>query len=316
MDRDIKNTLICLFSGFGAFCFVTGMIFFAVSKTDASKTAMGGFEMPSAISYSTDEFIDSIVDMAEEQEQGSIAISYISYRIRRGDMISRIAEKFDVTQDTLISVNNIKSTRSIQPGEYIKIPSVPGILYTVKKDGETIASLAEKFAIDSDLCASTNDLEADRELKAGQNMFLPGAKLDAATIAEINGDLFRKPIRRSYYLSSYFGWRANPFTGARSYHSGIDMACPQGTQIYAALAGTVTETGYNNIYGNYVVITHHSGYKTLYGHMSAILAVRGQAVNTNTCIGKVGSTGMSTGPHLHFTVFKNGSRVNPLNYLP
>ena len=186
----------------------------------------------------------------------------------------------------------------------------------LKKDGETITSVADKFDIDSELCAKTNDLEADKALKAGQNMFLPGAKLDVASLAEINGDLFRKPIRRSYYLSSYFGWRANPFTGARSYHSGIDMACPQGTPIYAALAGTVTEAGYNNIYGNYVVITHHSGYKTLYGHMSAILAVKGQSVNTKTQIGKVGSTGMSTGPHLHFTVFKNGSRVNPLNYLP
>ena len=82
--------------------------------------------------------------------------------------------------------------------------------------------------------------------------------------------------------------------------------------MYAALGGTVTSAGFNNVYGNYIIITHHSGYKTLYGHLSAILVTRGQYVDTNTRIGRVGSTGMSTGPHLHFTVYKFGKTVNPL----
>lgn len=82
--------------------------------------------------------------------------------------------------------------------------------------------------------------------------------------------------------------------------------------MYAALGGTVTSAGFNNVYGNYIIITHHSCYKTLYGHLSAILVTRGQYVDTNTRIGRVGSTGMSTGPHLHFTVYKFGKTVNPL----
>ena len=90
------------------------------------------------------------------------------------------------------------------------------------------------------------------------------------------------------------------------------MACPQGTNVYAALGGTVTSTGFNNVYGNYIIVTHNSGYKTLYGHLSAILVTRGKYVDTNTKIGKVGSTGMSTGPHLHFTVYKNGKTVDPM----
>ena len=76
-------------------------------------------------------------------------------------------------------------------------------------------------------------------------------------------------------------------------------------------AGLSESTGFNNVYGNYVIISHHSGYKSLYGHMSAVLVSRGQYVTTNTRIGKVGSTGMSTGPHLHFTVYKFGKTVNP-----
>ena len=91
------------------------------------------------------------------------------------------------------------------------------------------------------------------------------------------------------------------------------MACPMGTNIYAALPGKVTATGYNATYGNYVIIAHHSGYKTLYGHMSAILCHSGQYVTQDSRIGKVGSTGLSTGPHLHFTVFKNNKQVNPEN---
>ena len=91
------------------------------------------------------------------------------------------------------------------------------------------------------------------------------------------------------------------------------MACPTGTSIFAALPGRVTATGYNSTYGNYVIVTHQGGYKTLYGHMSAITCVKGAYVTQDTRIGKVGSTGMSTGPHLHFTVFKNSKQVNPEN---
>ena len=89
------------------------------------------------------------------------------------------------------------------------------------------------------------------------------------------------------------------------------MACSTGTNIYAALAGTVTTAGWSDTYGNYVIVRHHSGYKTLYAHMSKINVSVGQYVTTSSIIGKVGSTGLSTGPHLHFTIYKNGVAVNP-----
>ena len=91
------------------------------------------------------------------------------------------------------------------------------------------------------------------------------------------------------------------------------MACAKGTPIYAALPGVVSVCGDNAIYGKYVIVSHHSGYKTLYGHMNEILVRKGQFVDTNTMVGRVGSTGMSTGPHLHFTVYKNGRSINPAN---
>lgn len=250
------------------------------------------------------------VDEAEIPADPSYNLSYISYRVRPGDIIGKIAERFGVSSDSIISLNGIKSSRSLQIGTYLKIPTMPGILYTTK-GGDGVQSVAEKFGVDAGKLASVNSVGASAEFSAGETLFVPDAKMDAASLSEINGDLFKKPIHAKWYRSSSFGWRSNPFTGARTYHSGIDMACSRGTSIYAAMAGTVTATGFSPVYGNYVIVTHHSGYKTLYGHMDSILCARGQAVNSETRIGKVGSTGMSTGPHLHFTVYKNSVAVNP-----
>lgn len=240
-----------------------------------------------------------------------LELCYFTYRVQKGDMIGFIADKFNVTQDTIISVNNIHQSRLIQIGQILKIPSMPGIVYTVKKNGETANSIAEKFEVSAEKLARVNHLQENQNLVAGQTLFAPDALLDWVTRQEINGDLFHKPVHSRYYLSSYYGWRSSPFSGKRSYHSGVDMACPQGTPVYAALGGTVTSVGYNNVYGNYIIVTHHSGYKTLYGHLSKQLVTRGKWVDTNSRIGLVGSTGLSTGPHLHFTVYKFGKTVNP-----
>ncbi|MBR1403888.1 MAG: M23 family metallopeptidase [Treponema sp.] len=310
----LKNAIQCFSVTFGVCAVVlTGAVVFA-NHTSAAENGQGGLETPGIPLISE----ETLTEMAQSEETGAVFndsynLSYMSYRVRQGDMIGRIAEQFDVTQDTIISVNNIRSSRLLQIGTYLKIPTMPGILYTVKKDGETIDSVAEKYKVDVEKCSSVNHVALDTSLEAGTMIFVPDAQLDWVTRQEINGDLFRKPIRARWYKSSSFGWRASPFTGARSYHSGVDMACPMGTNIYAALPGKVTATGYNSTYGNYVIVAHHSGYKTLYGHMSAITCVSGQYVTQDTRIGRVGSTGMSTGPHLHFTVFKNGKQVNPEN---
>lgn len=250
--------------------------------------------------------------LSQESGSSELELCYYTYRVKKGDMIGFIADSFNITQDTIISVNNIHQSRLLQIGQYLKIPSMPGIVYTVRTDGETPESIAERYEVSAEKCAKVNSIAVGAKLPAGSTVFVPDAQLDWVTRQEINGDLFHKPIRARYWLSSYYGWRSSPFNGKRSYHSGVDMACPSGTSVYAALGGTVTSAGFNNVYGNYVIVTHHSGYKTLYGHMSSILVTRGQYVSTNTRIGRVGSTGMSTGPHLHFTVYKFGKTVNPL----
>lgn len=242
-------------------------------------------------------------------EERAPELCYTVYTVAKGDMVGKIADRFGISQDSIISLNRLKNTRTIQIGQLLKIPSMDGIIYTVK-EGDTPASIADKYRVSLEKIALVNGI-TDNAIPAGLNIFLPDAKLDWVTIQEINGDLFHKPLRGSYYISSRYGWRNNPFVNARTFHNGIDMATAMGTSVYAALDGTVTTTGYDVTYGNYVIITHHSGYQTLYGHMSKILVSKGKRVTASTKIGLVGNTGQSTGPHVHFTVYKNRATINP-----
>ena len=191
----------------------------------------------------------------------------------------------------------------------LKIPSINGIIYKTKK-GDTPESISDKYRVSLEKIALVNNI-TDNVVAPGSLLFLPDAKLDWVTIQEINGDLFRKPLHGGYYISSRYGWRDNPFSGSRTFHNGMDMATARGTAIYAALDGTVSSVGYDVTYGNYVIVSHHSGYQTMYAHMNTVLTARGKRVTTATKIGTVGNTGQSTGPHLHFTVFKNRSTLNP-----
>lgn len=296
----MKSKYLLSFVIFSLLCLC---LFFSCNK---SLEGQGGFEsLRAPVSY---EDMNSTESVIEEIPQ----LEYSVYRIRQGDMISVIAKNFGITEDSIISVNGVTQSRYIQIGQYLKIPSMPGIMYTVRKDGETVNSIAAKYEIPVEKCSTVNNIEQNVALTSGTSLFLPDAKLDWVTRQEINGDLFTRPLRsRRYYFSSYYGWRNSPFTGKRSFHGGIDMACSSGTPIYAALSGRVSRVGSDSVYGNYVEITHHSGYKTLYAHMSKVNTTKGAYVNTSSLIGYVGSTGMSTGPHLHFAVYKNGKSLNP-----
>jgi murein DD-endopeptidase MepM/ murein hydrolase activator NlpD len=219
-----------------------------------------------------------------------------------------MAQNFGLNQDSIISVNDITNTRTLRVGQELRIPNQDGILHQVKT-GDTLQSIAAKFETDSQSIQTANELFPDK-LIANTKIFIPGAKLDLTELHEINGDLFAWPVRGR--ITSNYGFRVSPFTGqGRQFHLGIDIAVPMGTPIKAAMSGRVAIAGYDRTYGNYVVISHHSGYRTLYGHMSVIRTKPGAYVETGERIGDAGSTGLSTGPHLHFTVYKDGRTVNP-----
>ncbi|HEX3078331.1 MAG TPA: M23 family metallopeptidase, partial [Lachnospiraceae bacterium] len=126
---------------------------------------------------------------------------------------------------------------------------------------------------------------------------------------------FTWPCPSSHTITSSFGYRNSPTAGASSYHQGIDIGAPSGTSIVAAGTGTVVTASYSGAAGNFIMISHGNGVFTVYMHCSQLLVSVGDSVSKGQKIGLVGSTGISTGPHLHFGVSVNGSYVNPLNYV-
>lgn len=130
-----------------------------------------------------------------------------------------------------------------------------------------------------------------------------------------SGGSMHWPLSIKGTITSTYGYRSDPKTGASSFHQGLDIAAPRGTAVYAADAGVVIFSGYKNSYGNVVMINHGGGIVTVYAHNSSLVARTGATVSRGQLISKVGSTGYSTGNHLHFEVRKNGSTVNPRNYV-
>jgi len=233
---------------------------------------------------------------------------YDTYTVTEGENISTLAVNMGLNQGTIISVNKITNTRLLQIGKVLKIPNQDGVLHTVRS-GDTLDSIAEKYKSETEDIKTANELFSDK-IKAGTDLFIPGAKLDWVSLQEINGDLFIWPVNGA--VTSPYGYRKDPFSeNHMQFHSGLDIRGSTGTPVRAAMAGRVSNTGFDPVLGNYVVVNHHSGYRTLYGHLSVIRTKNGAYVGTGERLGDVGSTGLSTGPHLHFMVYKNGVTVNP-----
>jgi murein DD-endopeptidase MepM/ murein hydrolase activator NlpD len=125
---------------------------------------------------------------------------------------------------------------------------------------------------------------------------------------------FTWPCPSSTYIASGFGLRIHPIFGTERYHNGVDISANSGASVVAADSGTIAIATYSSSYGNYIMIYHSNGTSTLYAHMSSLAVSAGDTVTKGETIGYVGSTGWSTGPHLHFEIAVNGTRVNPLNY--
>jgi murein DD-endopeptidase MepM/ murein hydrolase activator NlpD len=254
---------------------------------------------------------DEISVPEPEEFSTPFTLMYSLYKIQSGDMIGFIAENFGLNQGTLISVNDIKNSRQIYPNENLRIPNQDGIIHNVAA-GETLETIAAQYEVDIDAIVTVNELFSQK-VNGGTKLFVPGAKLDSAKLQEINGDLFIWPIRGR--ITSRYGYRISPISGRRSFHTGVDLSGVTGVPIKAAMSGRVVTAGWSDVYGNYIVIAHHSNYRTLYGHMSAFRARSGSYVRTGETIGYVGNTGQSVGSHLHFMVYKNGVTVNPLTLL-
>lgn len=242
------------------------------------------------------------------------------YTVKSGDTLASIGKKFGVSVDTIKWANDLK-TDTIKPEQTLKIPPVTGVVHTVVS-GETVYSIAKKYKTSAQNIVNFifNDF-ADIDtfaLRSGQTLFVPDGVIEveqpkyfaaapqyANAIAGVRG-------------STNFIW---PTTGIITqyptwYHMAFDIASNSLPPIIAADTGTVTFAGCIDWgYGCHVVIDHGNGYSTLYGHMSVIAVSAGQVVNQGQQVGNMGSTGRSTGPHLHFEIRSGGTLLNPQDFL-
>lgn len=243
------------------------------------------------------------------------------YVVRKGDTLSEIADMFGVSVNTIKWANNVNSAADVHVGDTLIILPVSGVKRTVVK-GDTLKSLAKKYGADVDEIATFNGIDPSEPLAVGSTLIIPGAEIAPATPAPKSSKKIGSEPYRGGSGSAQNGYYSNPIPGApltQNIHgwNGVDFGAARGTPIRAAADGVVIIArgggGWNGGYGNYIVITHANGSQTLYSHMKSVVASSGQSVSAGQTIGYVGSTGLSTGPHLHFEV---RGAANPFRNCP
>ena len=246
----------------------------------------------------------------------------VEYKVESGDTLSSIAKKFDVSQDTIKWANDLLNENQLKPGQTLKILPVSGVSHIVKS-GDSLESVAKKYSANSQAIVDFpfNDVPDDFSLKVGQLLIIPDGsppeikapkpKPQPQFLAQGPGSpAFSAPYGAQFIwpaggqLTQYFAW----------YHPGIDIANRSAPGIAASDGGVVTVAGWPDGYGygNRVVVDHGNGYTSLYAHLSNIYVSVGETVSRGQLIGQMGSTGRSTGIHLHLEIHYKGAALNPL----
>jgi murein DD-endopeptidase MepM/ murein hydrolase activator NlpD len=244
------------------------------------------------------------------------------YVVRPGDTISDISDMFGVSANTIIWANNLSGAKDVHPGDTLVILPISGVTHTIVK-GDTLKSIAKKYNGDATEIAQYNGLDSGEPLDVGSSVIIPGGDITPIKAVTPKKNISSSSkITSEPYLggsgSAQSGFYINPVPGAlltQGIHgwNSVDLGAARGTPIRAAATGTIiiarNNGAWNGGYGNYVVITHSNGSQTLYAHMTRTTVSAGQYVSAGQIIGYVGSTGKSTGSHLHFEV---RGAANPL----
>jgi murein DD-endopeptidase MepM/ murein hydrolase activator NlpD len=261
--------------------------------------------------------------------------------VQAGQTLWAIAEAHGVTVEVIQAANGLK-TRGLEIGQRLVIPGralaagarplprtvtapprhTPRQLSMVVGDGETLWDIAQTYGVSVDAIVETNALPNSDLIRPGQRLVIPGGATDVPARVALSRRLrsavsiasaFVWPARGR--ITSGFGFRQHPVFGTREMHTGIDIGAPLGTPVVSSRAGKVVSAGWEGGYGKLVRVDHGSGLMTAYSHLSQISVRVGQMLHPGDLIGRVGSTGFSTGPHLLFEIRVNGRPLDPLKYL-
>jgi len=234
------------------------------------------------------------------------SLTVYQYTPREGEDLLSLAARCNIPISALASLNRLNHPTSLEPGKPLLLPSAPGIFVPQEPmtDLERLLVLSRSATEDNSAALTIGTVF----------YFFPGDEFSMTERAFFHNSGFRFPLR-NYRLTSGFGMRKNPFSGNMRFHEGLDLAAPMGTEVYAAGDGIVTEIGDDPVYGNYIVIKHEGRWASLYGHLQRTGVALQSSVKSGMLIGWVGSTGQSTGPHLHFELRQDGKARDPGKYL-
>lgn len=250
----------------------------------------------------------------------------ISYVVEKGDTLGSIAQKYSISLTTVLWENKLTAKSSLAIGDVIRILPFDGVTYKVGK-GDTVGSIGKKFDVEGEKIIASNTI-SNAQVFVGEILVIPGAKPLPSAIAVIpkngtkpkNASVVQPPVSvpRASETGTRLVWPTSgrvitQYFGGK--HTGVDIDGDYSSPIYASEDGVVVKSGWNaNGYGEYVVIDHGGGMQTLYGHTSKRFVAVGDTVTRGQVIAMVGTTGHSTGTHLHYEVRINNKRLNPLSF--
>ncbi|MGD0565785.1 MAG: M23 family metallopeptidase [Candidatus Goldiibacteriota bacterium] len=243
-------------------------------------------------------------------------VSYFIYKVKPKENFWTVAKKYGINIDTIIGANPELDGLSAYTNQQLIILSKKGVVHEINDTKENVQMLSDLYRVSKDTILQANNLNFG-VLKQGDLLFIPDAKpvfiSDNLKKLYAKRSIFRSPLAGKY--TSLFGMRVHPVTGELSMHQGVDIRADMGSWVGASADGKVIFAGWGGNLGYCIKIAHKDGYITVYGHLSKILVHEGQNVFAGKLIAKTGNSGRTTGPHLHFAIYKDGKLLDPLKFL-
>jgi len=315
-DEEVKLSTEQLPPAFLAFFLIFISFFLITQDCPAQQSAGMDFPIINRLNHNDTGFKQFISDVHENRklliglranpQAAAENLTIYQYTVLPGEEIHFLSARCNIPYSAIATLNRLSAPASLAAGMTILLPSCPGIFIPSSLDSD----LEMIIGAERQNNTSAVDLRINRQGRAQNYRFIPGADFTQTERGYFLLQGFRFPLR-NYRLTSSYGLRPDPFTGKQQMHRGIDLAAAEGTEVYAAADGIVEEIGYNHVYGNYIIIKHRNNWTSFYAHLQKVETALRSEVKSTTLIGRVGSTGQSTGPHLHFELRQDGRHFDP-----